>query len=55
MKQTDSRGGARHGAGRPRKEYKVALSVRISPEAMTKLNESTNNKSEFINDLILRS
>lgn len=50
-----SRGGFREGAGRPETNRKVALSVRISQEAMDILNGLTDNKSEFIDRLIIES
>lgn len=47
-------GGQRPGAGRPQTDRKVALSVRISPEAADKLS-TIQNKSEFIDEMIKRS
>lgn len=48
----DARGGAQPGAGRPKTERNTALTVRISQDAMNKLNSITKNKSEFIDALI---
>lgn len=47
------RGGYRAGGGRPRNDRSIALSVRITQEAMDKLNALTKNKSEFIDHLIM--
>ena len=46
-------GGAREGSGRPAGVRTVQLCVRISREAADKL-DSIKNKSQYINDLILR-
>lgn len=46
------RGGYRHKAGRPANDRSVTLSVRITQEAMEKLNRLTRNKSEYIDTLI---
>jgi len=46
------RGGRRSGAGRPANDRSISLSVRITQEAMDILNERTNNKSEYIDNLI---
>lgn len=48
------RGGKRPGAGRPTGTRKNLISVRISDEA-NEILSSVNNKSEFINDLIIDS
>lgn len=45
-------GGHRPGAGRPANDRKVSLAVRVSKEAMEKLNRLTRNKSEYIDRLI---
>ena len=47
----DPRGG-NHGGGRPRGERTVPLSIRITPEASSKL-QAVKNKSEYIDKLIL--
>ena len=46
------RGGYRPKAGRPANDRSVTLSVRITQEAMEKLNRLTRNKSEYIDQLI---
>jgi len=46
------RGGYRPNAGRPATDRKVPLSVRISQEAMDKLETLTDNKSQYIDELI---
>lgn len=50
--KSNNHGGFRDGSGRPKNDRNITLSVRITQEAMDKLNESTNNKSEFIDNLI---
>jgi hypothetical protein len=55
MEQTNNRGGRRSGAGRPANDRSIALSVRITQEAMDILNEKTTNKSEYIDNLIKKS
>lgn len=55
MEEKKQRGGSRPGAGRPANDRSIALSVRITQEAMNILNERTNNKSEFIDNLIKKS
>ena len=49
-----SHGGYREGAGRPQGSRTVPLSVRISQEAMDNLNSKTDNKSEYIDKLLLQ-
>lgn len=51
--QKPKRGGYRAGGGRPRGERSLHLCIRISPEALHKLEQLTQNKSEFIDRLIL--
>ena len=53
MANNNNWGGAREGAGRPAGVMTVQLCVRISREAAGKL-EQIKNKSQYINDLILR-
>lgn len=53
VNKSNRRGGWRPGSGRPRNRRKVALSVKVTPEAMDALNERTVNKSEFIDNLLL--
>ena len=38
--------------GRPANDRSVTVSVRITQEAVDKLNRLTNNKSEYIDSLI---
>jgi hypothetical protein len=40
------------GRGRPANDRSVTLSVRVTQEAVDKLNRLTNNKSEYIDHLI---
>ncbi len=47
------RGGYRAGAGRKESGRDVPLSIRISKDAMDKLNAMTDNKSAYIDKLIL--
>lgn len=47
-------GGFRPNSGRPRNDRNVTLSVRISQQAMDKLNNLTSNKSEYIDNLIMQ-
>jgi hypothetical protein len=54
MEKETSRGGRRSNAGRPANDRSLVLSVRISQEAMDKLNRMTNNKSWFIDYIIKR-
>lgn len=53
MTDSSRRGGARVGAGRHSTNRTCTLYIRISPEALERLNSFTNNKSEFIDKLIL--
>ena len=46
-------GGYRPNGGRPQSERKTSLNVRISQEAADKLTRLTNNKSEYIDKMIL--
>lgn len=46
------RGGYRPGAGRPVTERNVPLMVRISKEAAEKLDRLTDNKSEYLDNII---
>lgn len=47
-----SHGGLRIGAGRPANNRNIMVGVRLSQEAVDKLNRLTNNKSEYIENLI---
>ena len=42
----------KNGRGRPANDRSVTLSVRVTQEAIDKLNRLTRNKSEFIDRLI---
>ena len=53
IKEKSTWGGSR-GGGRPRNDRSVSLSVRITQEAMDKLNTLTKNKSEYIDELIMK-
>lgn len=53
MQSNETRGGRRPKAGRPANDRSVTLSVRITQEAMDKLNRLTRNKSEYLDSLIL--
>lgn len=46
-------GGSR-GGGRPKNDRSINLSVRITQQAMDKLNTLTKNKSQYIDDLIMK-
>jgi hypothetical protein len=52
MENQSSRGGRRSGAGRPANDRNVMVSVRLSQEAVDKLNRLTNNKAEYLDRLI---
>lgn len=52
MEQHPKRGGQRPGAGRPANNRNVMVSVRLSQEAVDKLNRLTNNKAEYLDNLI---
>ena len=45
-------GGQRTGAGRPANDRSIPVLVRLSQEAVDKLNRMTNNKSWFIDKII---
>jgi len=51
MEET-KRGGVRPNSGRPETDRKCAVTIRISQEANDKLNRLTNNKSQYIDQLI---
>lgn len=53
MANGNNHGGYREGSGRPTNNRNIMLSVRISQEAMDKLNSLTSNKAEYIDNLIL--
>lgn len=52
MENQTNRGGRRSGAGRPANDRNVMVSVRLSQEAVDKLNRLTNNKAEYLDRLI---
>lgn len=52
MEVQKQRGGVRAGSGRPANDRNVQVLVRISKEAADKLSRLTNNKSEYIENLI---
>lgn len=52
IEKKSNRGGKREGAGRPRGTRNKVVTVRVSPEAYSKL-ERFGNKSRYINNLIL--
>lgn len=52
MKVQKQHGGVRAGSGRPANDRNVQVLVRISKEAADKLSRLTNNKSEYIENLI---
>lgn len=53
MEQQSSRGGRRPNSGRPSNNRNIPVMVRLSQEAVDKLNRITSNKAEFIETLIL--
>lgn len=52
MENQKQHGGRRSGAGRPTNDRNIMVGVRLSQEAVDKLNRLTNNKSEYIENLI---
>ena len=52
MEEQKARGGRRSGAGRPANDRSIPVLVRLSQEAVDKLNRMTNNKSWFIDKII---
>ena len=50
MEQTNNDGGRRR--GRPANDRSITVSVRITQEALDKLDRLTRNKSEYIDNLI---
>lgn len=45
-------GGRRAGSGRPANDRNIMVGVRLSQEAVDKLNRLTRNKAEYIDTLI---
>jgi hypothetical protein len=52
MEEQKKHGGRRNGAGRPTNDRNIMVGVRLSQEAVDKLNRLTSNKSEYIENLI---
>jgi len=52
MEEQKQHGGRRNGAGRPTNDRNIMVGVRLSQEVVDKLNRLTNNKSEYIENLI---
>lgn len=52
MEEKKQHGGRRSGAGRPANDRNIMVGVRLSQEAVDKLNRLTNNKAEFLDRLI---
>lgn len=52
MEEKKQHGGRRAGAGRPANDRNIMVGVRLSQEAVDKLNRLTSNKSEYIENLI---
>ena len=52
MSNEKNHGGRRAGSGRPANDRNIMGGVRLSQEAVDKLNRLTNNKSEYIENLI---
>ena len=53
MANENNWGGQREGSGRKKGDRQESLYVRISAEALAKLDSLTKNRSQYINDLIL--
>ena len=52
MEEKKQHGGRRPGSGRPANDRNIMVGVRLSKEAVDKLNRLTPNKSEYIDKLI---
>ena len=52
MSNENNHGRRRSGAGRPANDRNIMVGVRLSQEAVDKLNRLTSNKSEYIENLI---
>lgn len=52
MSNEKKHGGRRAGSGRPANDRNIMVGVRLSQEAVDKLNRLTSNKSEYIEKLI---
>ena len=53
MANENNWGGWREGSGRKQGDRQECLYIRISAEAMAKLDRLTSNRSQYIDDLIL--
>lgn len=54
MTGNSNSGGARPGAGRPRGNRSVPVSFVLSPESAAWLKFATTNKSQYVDELILK-
>ena len=52
MSNDKNHGGRRAGSGRPANDRNIMVGVRLSQEAVDKLNRLTSNKSGYIENLI---
>lgn len=52
MSNDKNHGGRRPGSGRPANDRNIMVGVRLSQEAVDKLNRLTRNRSEYIERLI---
>ena len=52
MSNEKNHGGRRAGSGRPANDRNIMVGVRLSQEAVDKLNRLTSNRSEYIENLI---
>ena len=52
MSNDKNHGGSRSGAGRPKNDRNIMVGIRLSQEAVDKLNRLTSNRSEYIENLI---
>lgn len=50
--KNEKRGGRREGAGRPAGDRNRMVCLRLSDEAVTKLDRLTDNRSEYIDRMI---
>ena len=52
MDEQKQHGGRRSGAGRPTNDRNIMVGVRLSQKTVDKLSRLTNNRSEYIENLI---
>ena len=52
MSNEKNHGGRRAGSGRPANDRNIMVGIRLSQEAVDKLNRLTSNRSEYIENLI---